>query len=323
MMKMAEVSVSINSRIAILALWATYAKQNGYADDVVGIVSTTSPMFNLYGGMNGARPPSGWGAALSTGIGFGSAIFQDPLARGIAILGVMGIAPEGSDLVQFNANLLSQSVLRARDGQLVYTPLSSWEKVALIVQRYGGIDPRNIVDFLRKTVVVEANLTPQERQILDAMGVDPSKVFSASQDVVDNIVKSYELPDNLKPFVQGSGSYIRIDGSPVPPCFLAGTPISVGAGVSVPIEQILPGDMVSSFMGGVDFDGRVALSAPIESGRVKRLFGGITQEIIEIKYSFENEDYTIYATPRHVMLTASGQFISSPCSDVGRRICSC
>jgi hypothetical protein len=100
-------------------------------------------------------------------------------------------------------------------------------------------------------------------------------------------------------------------GNYVSRCFLAGTPILLPDGSSVPIESIRPGDRVASFMGGFDFNGAAALKAPIVPGHVVRLLGSITTSVIAIHYEIDGAPYTIYATPLHVMLTGSGRWMQA------------
>lgn len=97
--------------------------------------------------------------------------------------------------------------------------------------------------------------------------------------------------------------------NPIARCFLAGTPIRLSDGTSKDIEFIRPGDNVATFDGG-----NSAVSSKLISGKVVKLFSNITSEIIIISYKLSNdagevESRSLYLTPFHIILTASGRWM--------------
>ncbi len=95
-------------------------------------------------------------------------------------------------------------------------------------------------------------------------------------------------------------------------CFLAGTPIQLPDGSTVPIELIKPGQLVATFSGEGSLRLSDAIESPIVPGKVVRLFENITTEIIALSVRGRvDHEATIYLTPGHVILTASGRFMEA------------
>ncbi len=81
-------------------------------------------------------------------------------------------------------------------------------------------------------------------------------------------------------------------------CFSAGTPVGSASGIDLPIERVSVGDHVRSFAGH---------SSEIASGRVKRLFRGVTDAWLEL-YLEPRAAPILTVTPGHRFLDDRGNF---------------
>ncbi|HRM20569.1 MAG TPA: Hint domain-containing protein, partial [Trichococcus flocculiformis] len=86
-------------------------------------------------------------------------------------------------------------------------------------------------------------------------------------------------------------------------CFPLGTPISISAGKTKPIEDIKPGDTVLCFDPIADF-GRGTLVPK----RVVRLFHNETEEWLRLTWREDGEDHELTVTPGHRFVDAAGRF---------------
>lgn len=154
---------------------------------------------------------------------------------------------------------------------------------------YGVAGPLVAEFSLRHIVIHEVvhAVTGEHDNLTDATG-------SRHNDLTNQILREIGGPED----------YPRSDdyGATYPPeCFVAGTPILMADGSSLPIEQITPYMRVAAFDPS-DGGGRAAL---VERP-VVRLYRNVTQELVRLEVNDGREP--IHVTPGHVFLDETGSF---------------
>ena len=105
----------------------------------------------------------------------------------------MGVNVPVSQLLYEYETLGGVSVTRDFDGELAVTGLKDWERFSLVLQKHGGFNPTNIVEFIRSGAKLNSNVI----EFFEKIGVDVDLILNMTDAQAAAFGANFSLPESV------------------------------------------------------------------------------------------------------------------------------